>query len=201
MAVKAAVGRAPVRGHSRLRIGARRSGGGAVGGGDAEAPFYRVGGGAGWPGDRGEQVAVGVHHNGGGGGRFGRGSVGAVVGMMRGVLRPFWEQKGGAGRWRAHAREAMVAASVIRPGEEDDQAGPVCQRERAGRAGQRPRPSGGWQRRPNRRRKGSGPKGVEGEAGHGWAESGAKPEFKKNSFRISIDFRIWQNFGKLYKEI
>jgi hypothetical protein len=24
---------------------------------------------------------------------------------------------------------------------------------------------------------------------------------KRNSFRISIDFRIWQNFGKLYKEI
>jgi hypothetical protein len=24
---------------------------------------------------------------------------------------------------------------------------------------------------------------------------------KRNSFRISIDFRIWQNFEKLYKEI
>jgi hypothetical protein len=47
MAVKAAVGRAPVRGRSGLRIGAKRSGGEAVGGGDAGAPFYRVGGGAG----------------------------------------------------------------------------------------------------------------------------------------------------------
>jgi formylmethanofuran dehydrogenase subunit C len=41
------VGRAPVRGRSGLRIGARRSGGEVVGGGDAEAPFYRVRGGAG----------------------------------------------------------------------------------------------------------------------------------------------------------
>jgi hypothetical protein len=57
----------------------------------------------------------------------------------------------------------------------------------AGWAGQRPRPSGGW-RWPNGRGKGSGPAGVEGEAGHGWAESGAGAEFKKNSFRISIDF-------------
>jgi hypothetical protein len=24
---------------------------------------------------------------------------------------------------------------------------------------------------------------------------------KRNSFRILINFRIWQNFGKLYKEI
>jgi hypothetical protein len=35
-----------------------RSGGEAVGGGDIGAPFYRVGGGAGWPGDGGEWVAV-----------------------------------------------------------------------------------------------------------------------------------------------
>jgi hypothetical protein len=48
---------------------------------------------------------------------------------------------------------------------------------------------------------GIGPARVEGEAGRGWAESGAGPELKKNSFQISIDFRIWQNFGKLYKEI
>jgi hypothetical protein len=34
---------------------------------------------------------------------------------------------------------------------------------------------------------------------------GQKPEMgqtsKRISFRISIDFRIWQNFGKLHKEI
>jgi hypothetical protein len=38
-----------------------------------------------------------------------------------------------------------------------------------------------------------------------WAAVGPNPErgqnSKINSFRISIDFRIWQNFGKLYKEI
>jgi hypothetical protein len=27
------------------------------------------------------------------------------------------------------------------------------------------------------------------------------PSSKRNSFRISIDFRIWQNFRKLHKEI
>jgi hypothetical protein len=43
-----------------------------------------------------------------------------------------------------------------------------------------------------------------GERGGG-PRLGQKPEMgqssKRNSFRISIDFRIWQNFGKLYKEI
>jgi hypothetical protein len=39
-----------------------------------------------------------------------------------------------------------------------------------------------------------------------WAATGPKtedgPKFKKKFFLISIDFfRIWQNFGKLYKEI
>jgi hypothetical protein len=42
---------------------------------------------------------------------------------------------------------------------------------------------------------------VGGEAGRGWAESGAGPEFKRNSFQILIDFRIWQKIGKLHKEI
>jgi hypothetical protein len=64
--MKAAVGRAPVRGHSGLEIGARRSGGEAVGGGDVRAPFYRVGGVARRPGDRGEWAAVVVRYNGGG---------------------------------------------------------------------------------------------------------------------------------------
>jgi hypothetical protein len=89
--VKAAAGRAPVRGRSGLGIGARRSGGGAVGGGDAGAHFYRVEGGAGWPGDRGERAAAVVRRDGGGGGCFRRGSTGAVVGSDEGerVLRPF----------------------------------------------------------------------------------------------------------------
>jgi hypothetical protein len=47
-----------VRGHSGLGIGARWSGGGVVGGGDAEVPFYRVGGGEGRPGDEGELAAA-----------------------------------------------------------------------------------------------------------------------------------------------
>jgi hypothetical protein len=38
-----------------------------------------------------------------------------------------------------------------------------------------------------------------------WATAGPNPEpgqnSKRNSFEILIDFRIWQNFGKLYKEI
>jgi hypothetical protein len=74
-------------------LGARRSGGGAVRGGDAEAPFYRVGGGAGRPCDGVEWAAVVVRHDGGGGNHFGRGSARVVVGRDEGVgmLRPFWE--------------------------------------------------------------------------------------------------------------
>jgi hypothetical protein len=48
----------------------------------------------------------------------------------------------------------------------------------AGWVGQWPRPGGRWWRRPNGRGKGSGPAGVEGEAGRGWAEY-VRPEFKK----------------------
>jgi hypothetical protein len=75
-AVMAATGRALVRGRSGLRIGPRRSGGEAVGGGDAGAPFYRVGGGAGRPGDRGVWAVAVVHHDGVGGGHFGGGGIG-----------------------------------------------------------------------------------------------------------------------------
>jgi hypothetical protein len=43
-----------------------------------------------------------------------------------------------------------------------------------------------------------------GERGGG-PRLGRKPEMGQSSkiisFRISIDFRIWQNFGKLHKEI
>jgi hypothetical protein len=105
-AVKAAAGRAPVRGRSRLRIGARRSAGGAVGGGDAGVPFYRVGGGAGRPGDGGERAAVVVRHDGGGGGRFRRGSAGAVVGSDEGGCSVRFRSRRGAsgGGARMHAR-------------------------------------------------------------------------------------------------
>jgi hypothetical protein len=75
MVMQAAAGRAPVWGRSGLRIGAR----GSRGGGDAEASFYRVGRGAGRPGDRGERTAAVVHRHGGGGGRFERGLNGVVV--------------------------------------------------------------------------------------------------------------------------
>jgi hypothetical protein len=46
-AVKAVAGESSDAGHSGLGNGARRSGGGAVGGGDVGATFYRVGGVAG----------------------------------------------------------------------------------------------------------------------------------------------------------
>jgi hypothetical protein len=64
------------------------------------APFIGLEGGAGWPGDGGEQVAAVVCHDCGGGGRFRRGSAGAVVGSDEGVLWPFQERKGGGG-WEA----------------------------------------------------------------------------------------------------
>jgi hypothetical protein len=51
------------------------------------------------------------------------------------------------------------------------------ERRRGEQAGRRPRP----------RRVGRKPK--------------MGPRSKRNSFRISIDFRIWQNFGNLHKEI
>jgi hypothetical protein len=60
---------------ARLGHGERgRRGRGGVGGADARAPFYRVRGGAGWPGI-GEERAV-VRHNGDEGNRFGRGLTG-----------------------------------------------------------------------------------------------------------------------------
>jgi hypothetical protein len=111
------------------------------------------------------------------------------------VLQLFQERKGEGCREAARAHEAAVMAPAGRPGEEEDRA------RRAGWAGQRPRPTGGWRWWPKRREKESGPIEVEGEVGRGLAESGAGPEFKRISFRISTNFRIWQNFEKLYKEI
>jgi hypothetical protein len=72
------------------------------------------------------------------------------------------------------AREAMVAVTAARHGEEDDRRGlRVGERGRGGWLG-RPKAKGG----PNGRGKGSGPAGVEGEVDHGWVESVA-PKFKK----------------------
>jgi hypothetical protein len=109
-----------------------------MGGGDARASCYRVGGGAGQPGDGGERAAAVVRYNGGGGSCFRRGSAGAVVGSDEGGGS---SGHFGSGRGehreaaRVHACEAVVAASTVRPGEEDDQAGLACRRERVGRAG------------------------------------------------------------------
>jgi hypothetical protein len=77
---------------------------------------------------------------------------------------------------------ACESAAAGRPGQEDDPTG------RAGWAGQRPRLSGSLGAATQKEGRESGPAGVEGEAVRGWAESGAGPEFKRNSFRISIDF-------------
>jgi hypothetical protein len=52
-------------------------------------------------------------------------------------------------------------------------------------------PSGSLAAVAQKKGKESEPAMVEGEAGRGWAESGVGPEFKRNSFRNSIDFRIW----------
>jgi hypothetical protein len=75
-----------------------------VGGALVGAPFYRVGGGAGRSGIRGEQAAVVVHHNGDEGGHVGRGSVGVVVGSDEGGCSDRCGSGSGAGRRRAHVR-------------------------------------------------------------------------------------------------
>jgi hypothetical protein len=181
-AVKEAAGRALVRSSSGLGIGASRSGGGAMGGGDTEVPFYSFGGGAGRPNDGGERAVVGVRHDGGGGGRFRRGLAGEVVVSDEGggVLQSFQERKGASGgSARVHARRWW---RPFGPGRKTIERG-LRVGERGGRAGwggQRLRPSGGWW--PNGWGKGSGSARVEGEAGRGWAESGAGTEFKKKFF-------------------
>jgi hypothetical protein len=69
-----------------------------------------------------------VRHDGGGGGRFGRGSTGRWWGVMRWGGAPAISGAKGGCREAACmcARETGVAASAVRPGEEDDRAGPAC---------------------------------------------------------------------------
>jgi hypothetical protein len=204
--VKAAAGRALVRSRLGLGIRARRRGVGAVGGGDVGVAFYRFGAGARRPGDGGERAVAVVRHDGGGGGRFGRRSTGAVVGSGEGgVLRPFREHKRGGGRWcvRVHARRRWRRQQFGQGRKTIGRGLRVFERGR----GELARPG-----------KGQGPVAggggitMGGERGVGrprWKErraaAGPNPEpgqnSKRNSFRISIDFRIWQNFGKLYNEI
>jgi hypothetical protein len=90
------------------------------------------------------------------------------------------ERGGAPGGSSAHKPAAVVLAGQL--GEEDDRAG------RAGWDGQRPRPRGGLVVVAQKEGRESWPARVEGEAGHDWAESRAGPEFKRNSFRISIYF-------------
>jgi hypothetical protein len=106
MMVKAVVKVRSARALSGRGERGRRGGGGAVGGVDARAPFYRVGGGAGRPGVGEEWVAV-VRHNGDEGGCFGRGSVGVVLGSDEGwgVLWPLRERKRHREAARAHERQ------------------------------------------------------------------------------------------------
>jgi hypothetical protein len=110
------------------------------------------------------------------------------------VRRHFWERRGRRGG--AHTLEAAtaVAFSQLRPEEEESPVGPTRQ------WGRRGEDRVGWP-------KATGPAGrwVETRERGGGPRLGQKPEMgqssKRNSFRISIDFRIWQNFGKLHKEI
>jgi hypothetical protein len=70
--VKAVVEERSARARSGHRERGRRDRGGEMGGADARATFYRVGGGAGRPGVGEERAATVVRHNGDEGGRFGR---------------------------------------------------------------------------------------------------------------------------------
>jgi hypothetical protein len=72
--VKAAVDERSARARSGHGERGRMGGGGAVGGANARAPFYRVRGGAGRPSIVEERAAAVVRHNGDEGGRFRRGS-------------------------------------------------------------------------------------------------------------------------------
>jgi hypothetical protein len=68
-------------------------------------------------GERGGWATAVVCHDGGGCGRFRRGSARAVVGSDEGAS---------GGGTHTHTHEATVVASAVRPREEDDQAGPAC---------------------------------------------------------------------------
>jgi hypothetical protein len=158
-AVKATVGRALVW----VTWGSKMGQGGAVGGGDAGAPFYRVSGGAGRPGVRGEWAVMVVHHNGGGGGPFRRGSAGVVVGSDEVGCSGRYESGRGTGRRRARARvAAAVATAVVQGGRRSGGA-------RMSSSG------GGW------------PAGLAGVK----VGTGPTQEEEKNPFQISFKFCIW----------
>jgi hypothetical protein len=131
-------------------------------------------------------VAAVVWHNGDGGGHFGRGSVGVVVGSDEGGMCSGHYGSGrGAERWRACAREA--AAVAVGPGRRTTGWGP-CVSERGGwLAGpaNRLRPSGGAGKVAQREGRGDelgeggGPEG--GEERLGWpAESWNRANSRKS---------------------
>jgi hypothetical protein len=176
--------------------GARRSGGGAVGGGDARAPFHRFRGGAGQTDIRGEQALAVVRHNGGGGGRFRRGSSRVVVGSDEGRCSGRYGRKRGVRRRCARASEVAAAVVAVGPGRKMTGWGLLRVGEMGGwlaRPAGRLRPKGKRRRWPNGRGgdmgrerevaqreergdgsgEGGGPKGGEGRrAGRGWPPRG-----------------------------
>jgi hypothetical protein len=81
---------------------------------------------------------------------------------------------------------AVVATLAGQPREEENGAG------RDGCVGQMPRPSGDLEAVARKKGKESGPARVEGEVGHGWAESGVGPEFK----RIFFEFQFILESGR-----
>jgi hypothetical protein len=88
-------------------------GGGSGGRRGCWAPFYRVGGGTRRPSVRGERVAAVVRHNGGGGNRFGRGSVGVVVGSDEGGAPAVMGAEGAPGGGACtHAKRWRLRPSV-----------------------------------------------------------------------------------------
>jgi hypothetical protein len=180
MVVKAAVGRGPMRGRSGLGIGARRSEAGAVGGGDAGVPFYRVRGGAGRPSDGGEWAAVVVHHDGGGGGRFGRGLAGAVMGSDEGECSGRFRTRRGVGALGGRGGSIGHSARGLRR----LGGAHVSVREDRARWLGWPKAEAQWcvAAAAQGELKGSGPARVEGEVGRCWAKFGVGPEFKKKFF-------------------
>jgi hypothetical protein len=161
-------GESSCAGRSGLRNGARRSGGGAVGGGDAGVPFYRSGGGAGRPGIGGERGVAVVCHNGGGGGCFGRGSAGVVVGSDEGGT-PAVTGAEGASEGGACTHKAAAVAAAVGLGRKMTGWGP-----RVGES-ERLADSAGLQAEAQRVSREGGPMGGEGR----WARRGWQPRGKE----------------------
>jgi hypothetical protein len=155
-------------------LGARREG--------KEGRAGWTGKGIGWP-------VVGHHYW--PSGSVARGNRGVEWGVKRGECGVVSRRGGNIGAVRALE---VTVFGRFHPEEEESRARPKRQRGRTGEGWvgwlKDTRPAGQW---AGARERGGGP------------QLGRKPKMgqssKRNSFRISIDFRIWQNFGKLLKEI